>query len=209
MSINKFEDWRKEKGIESLEGKSADEVAGIYNQYNHEQRKALEDAIEAKANAEQVESLRKEIMDTYGKQFDTLQEIVKTQGLEIQRVKDSGAKPKATGTIKQALEENLEALKQIKEGSRRQNVQIKAVGNMSLSGNVTGQVPQALRLPGFNEVPQRQVRFLDLLTTGSIQSNIVEWVYQANEDGAAGPTEEGAAKNKIDIDLLVGSQRVE
>jgi HK97 family phage major capsid protein len=51
--------------------------------------------------------------------------------------------------------------------------------------------------------------FLDLFQTGSIDSNLVEWVYSLNEDGTAGATAEGAAKKQIDFDLAVASQRVE
>jgi HK97 family phage major capsid protein len=80
---------------------------------------------------------------------------------------------------------------------------------MSLAGNVTGQVPQAQRIPGLNAIAQRQVRFLDVLQRGAASSNLIEWVYQANKDGTAGQTEEGALKNQIDFDILVASQKVE
>ena len=80
---------------------------------------------------------------------------------------------------------------------------------MSLSGNVTGQVPQAFRIAGINDVPSRTVTLLGIVSGGTIGSNLVEWVYQANKDGSAGPTAEGSAKNQIDFDLLVGSQKVE
>lgn len=209
MSINKFEDWRKQKGIDSIEGKSASEVASIYNEYNHEQRKALNDALEQKASSEQVNAIRDEIATMYGKQFETLQEVIKTQGLELQRIKDTSAKPEKADSLKSLLAEKKEALKALKQGKSRESIRLKVAGAMSLAGNVTGQIPQAYRLPGWNDLPQREVRFINLLSQGSIDSNIVEWVYMANEDGAAGSTAEGAAKNQIDFDLLLGSQRVE
>jgi len=86
---------------------------------------------------------------------------------------------------------------------------IKVAGDMSLAGNVTGQVPQAERIVGLNTIASRQVRLLDIVNSGSISSNLVEWVYQANKDGSAGVTGEGLVKNQIDFDLVVGSQKVE
>lgn len=209
MSINKFEEWRKSKGIESLDGMSAGEVAGIFNEYNHEQRKALSDAMESKASSEQVNALRDEISAMISKQAETLTEIIKTQGLELQRMKDTATKPESAPSLKQLLSDNKDKLTALKQGRTRDNLRLKVAGNMSLANNVTGQIPQAYRLPGWNDIPQREVRFINLLSQGSIDSNIVEWVYMANEDGAAGSTAEGAAKNQIDFDLLLGSERVE
>ena len=87
--------------------------------------------------------------------------------------------------------------------------EVKAAGDMSFGSNVTGQVPQAFRTSGFNDIAQRETRILDLPTKATVNSNLIEWVYVANEDGAAGPTGEGLIKNQIDFDLLVGSEKVQ
>jgi HK97 family phage major capsid protein len=60
-----------------------------------------------------------------------------------------------------------------------------------------------------NDVKERMVTLLDLVTVGSIGSNVKEWVYVTGEEGAAGSTAEGAIKNQIDFDLVVGSNKVE
>jgi hypothetical protein len=86
---------------------------------------------------------------------------------------------------------------------------LKAAGDMSITDNVTGQVPQAEREAGLNLIAQRELRFLSTLRSGTITSNLIEWVYQANFDGTAGQTAEKLAKNQIDFDVLVGSQKVE
>ena len=88
----------------------------------------------------------------------------------------------------------LAALKGSSSGMNNVKIELKAAGDMSFSDNVTGQVPQAYRIPGFNDLPQRETRMLDLPVKATVDSNLIEWVYEANEDGAAGPTAEGQLK---------------
>ena len=59
-----------------------------------------------------------------------------------------------------------------------------------------------------NTIPSRTIRLLDITARGTADSNVISWVYQANKDGAAGPTAEGAVKNQIDFDLVVDSESV-
>lgn len=84
----------------------------------------------------------------------------------------------------------------------------KVPGTMSITNNVTGELPQAYLVPGLNTVASRQVRLLDIVSSGSISSNLVKWAYQTNKDGTAGQTAEGSAKNQIDFDILLGSEDV-
>lgn len=205
-----FATWLKEaKNIEQSTIEDAEKLAGFYNEYNEVKRNELKALVEAKADKQDIEALRSSISDEQTKQFDKLKSIIETQGLVIQKMKDNEAQPSnATDPVAKGLADNLAKLVSLKNGGR-EGFSIKVAGSMSLAGNTTGQIPQAFRLPGFNDVPQREVRFLQLFSRGSISSNIVEWVYTANEDGTAGATEEGAAKKQIDFDLLLGSARVE
>ena len=111
-------------------------------------------------------------------------------------------------SILEQLKEKKEELSRYKNGESVK-ITLKAVGDMSIAGNVTGQIPQAERLPGMNMVASREIKFLDVLQSGTISSNLVEWVYQSGKEGTAGQTVEAALKNQIDFDLLVGSQKVE
>jgi len=63
-------------------------------------------------------------------------------------------------------------------------------------------------LEGFNTIPSRDVRFLDVLSKRTTSSNVVSWVYQANKDGAAGQTAEGSQKNQIDFDIVVNNESI-
>tara|TARA_R110000744_G_scaffold102377_2_gene196923 strand:+ start:10206 stop:11501 length:1296 start_codon:yes stop_codon:yes gene_type:complete len=87
--------------------------------------------------------------------------------------------------------------------------EIKAVGDMSIAGNISGgNVPVEDRIAGFNALPQRAVKLLDLMNKRRTSSLKVSWVYQTSEDGTAAQTTEGNAKNQIDFDLVVDSEDI-
>lgn len=214
-----FEEFLKEKGHDSLEGKSAETIAGLYNEYNDAIRKSMEDAIEAKATKEDIESIKDQLLETIQEQSKTLNEVLKTQGIELKRLKRSennDAKNASFGDqITAGLEANMENLKGLKgvDKAKAQNSQfsfeVKAPAAMLLSTNVSGgNIPVEDRIQGLNIIPSRPVRLLDIMGKRATTSNVVSWVYQANKDGAAGQTVEGTTKNQIDFDLVVASEAV-
>jgi HK97 family phage major capsid protein len=210
----KFSEFLAEKGVE-LEGLSANEQAGLYNEYNEKREAELTAKIENKASKEDIAALKSELADQRKEQYDALKDLLKKESKKIADKKsaDTIKEESFSAALVKSLSDKQEGLSKLKYSSSAQdNVKftVKAAGDMSIDNNVTsGQVPQAFRVPGLNAVASRQVRIFDLVSTGSIGSNLVEWVYQANKDGSAGQTAEGGAKNQIDFDLTVGSQKVE
>ena len=201
------------KGIDSAAFAENPELAAkTYSEYHEEVSNFFLDGLAKKATSEELDAIKTELKGTLEEQA-RLSEILRKQGVMLNEKSRSTAEPKQK-TIREQLTENVEILKAIKAGEKQGfKIEIplsqKAVGDMSLAGNVTGQVPQAMRIAGLDLVPERAVVLLSLITNGSISSNLVEWVYQSGKEGAAGTTVEGATKNKIDFDILVGSQRVE
>jgi HK97 family phage major capsid protein len=208
-----FAKFLEAKGITEADfnAKDAEAQAGLYNEYNKEQNEAIAKAVEAKASKEDIESLKSDLEAARDAQFKSLNAklvemgVAMTKGMKV----SEGSSEKGLLEMLEERRDDLVKLKNSSSANDNVKLELKVAGDMSLSGNVTGQVPQALRLPGLNEVASRQIRFLDVLQRGTISSNVVEWVYQANKDGSAGQTAEAAAKNQIDFDLLVGSQKVE
>jgi HK97 family phage major capsid protein len=181
----------------------------------NEQEKALLEAIKAKtieAVKSESETLKSDLMKEIEalKKSDNSEElknvVIKIEA-ELKAMKEQGSKQNELPTIKEVLIANKENLKKLKDGDM--SGAFKAVGNMSITGNVTGEVPQAQRLAGLNDIASRSVRFLDMLQRNIASSNLISWVYKSGREGAAGQTAEAAAKNQIDFDLLVGSQKVE
>jgi len=207
----KFKEFLASKSIEDITKLDAEAQAGLYNEYNEASKKEIEKAVELKASKEEVEAMKAELSDTMTKQFVALQTVLKDQGIFLKKLSKEEVAERQE-TIADKVSENADAIKAIAKGTSRNNVRFtvnKAVGDMSLAGNTTGQIPQADRNPIIGDVNERMVTLLDLVSTGSIGSNLKEWVYVANEEGAAGSTAEGAIKNQIDFELLVGSQKVE
>ena len=211
-----FKDFLLGKKIEETAFKSleAEAMSELLNEFNAKKQEELNDLVEAKASKEDIDSMKEELAGIHAKQYDQLNAVLKAQGVMLKKlsVKEVEEPKSFKDALKSNLEGNLEALKTLKNSSSaNDNVKfnIKAVGDMSIAGNTTGQIPQALRIAGLNEIPSRTVRLLDIVSGGAISSNLVEWVYQANQEGTAGQTVEGAVKNQIDFDLIVGSQKVE
>lgn len=114
--------------------------------------------------------------------------------------------------VKHLLTENKDKLTAMKNGDSKTNIRMsmKAVGNMTLGTNIVGgaQIPQAEREAGITRVVRRNPFILELVNVGSITSNLWEWVQQANPEGDAAMTPEGAKKAQIDFDLVLASAAV-
>jgi hypothetical protein len=206
-----FKEFLVSKSVSDITTLDAEAQAGLYNEYNEASKTAIEEAVAAKASKEDVDALKSELESNMTKQFVALQTVLKEQGVYMKKLSKEEAKESNKG-ISELLGEKADALKALAKGSSRENVRIevsKAVGDMALSTNTTGQIPQADRNPIIGDVKERMTTLLDIVTIGSIGSNVKEWVYVTGEEGAAGSTAEGAIKNQIDFDLVVGSNKVE
>lgn len=189
---------------------TAEKQAEIYNELNKENAEAFAQlSKDVNATKDDVQKAKDSLIENQAMQMKTMNKALEEVGLKLKALEE-GAKSSVTSnkSLLEQLKENKETLEAMSKGAKG-SFTVKAVGNMLLSGNVTGQVPQAERIEGLNAIASRQVRLLDIVSTGTIGSNLVEWVYQSNKQGAAGSTVEGAAKNQIDFDMLIGSQKVE
>lgn len=207
-----FKEFLSSKSIteEQFKEKSAEELAGLYNEYNEKKSTELEALVEGKASKEDIDSLKAEIKAGQVEQMKALNETLKQHGVAIKKLtqseKDNGVG--TLNTISKGLSDNKETLTKMAAGDNAR-ISFKVAGDMLISTNVTGgNVPVEQRLAGLNAIPSRRVRMFDVVQRGTAESNVISWVYQANKDGAAGPTAEGALKNQIDFDLVVASESV-
>jgi len=200
----------KNISLEDFNKKSAEEMAGLYNEFNEKTQTELNEAIEAKASKEDIVSLEKSLKDNQAEQMKALNSTLKEYGVAIKKLStdEKAAKAGESVSIFKSLEANKEGLVSIKEGNAK-SIQFKAAADMLISTNVSGgNVPVEQRIPGMNALASRQVRLLDIVSRGTAESDVISWVSQANKDGAAGGTAEGALKNQIDFDLVVSSETV-
>ena len=209
--MTKFQSFLEVKNIsqEDFNGKTAEEMAGLYNDFNEKTQTELTEAIDAKASKEDITSLEKSLKDNQAEQMKALNSTLKEYGVAIKKLSTEEKTAKAGEvSIFKSLENNRESLIAIKEGNAK-SVSFKAAADMLISTNVSGgNVPVEQRIPGMNAIASRQVRLLDIVSRGTAESDVISWVSQANKDGAAGGTAEGAIKNQIDFDLVVASETV-
>jgi HK97 family phage major capsid protein len=205
-----FKEGANDEAYKSL---GADEIAGNFNEYNAEKQKSLESAIEAKATKEDIAEMAAKMQKEQLEQTKSLNAVLVEHGVVLKKLSNikevEGVSEKSMLDLLKEKSEDFKKLKNSSNSADNVKLTVKAVGDMSIAGNVTGAIPQAMRLTGVNNTPERRVRLLDVVSTGAISSNLVEWVYKSGQEGAAGQTAEAAAKNQIDFDLLVGSQKVE
>jgi len=204
----------KTKSAEEIGKMNTEELAGYYNDLNNFKKKELESLIDMqkKANdakiADEIKTLKAELASNQVEQLKSLNETLKQHGLMIKKMSETSNKEVSINSIEKSLSENKDVLLKMKEGDKA-SIQFKAAGTMLISSNVSGgNVPLEQRIEGINNIADRRIRILDVVSRGTASSNTISWVYQANRDGSAGQTAEGSAKNQIDFDLVVASETV-
>ena len=211
-----FPAFLESKGIKEsdFEEYSAEKMAEVYNDFNVAKHEELSNAITDKVSKEDINELRSELIENQNNQMKALNEALKAQGVAIKKLTEKEKTELPKGTLKETLKNQLEALKAEKGASKGEagkvnfEVAFKAVGDMTFANVTGGNIPVEDRLPGVEMIPSRRLRLLDVISMGNTTSNVVSWVDQQNQEGAAGGTAEGAAKNQIDFDLVVTSESV-
>lgn len=202
------------KGLE-IDELDAQKSADLYSEYASFMQKAQNDLIESKASKADLEEIKDVLLkeqerqvanltDTIRKQAQAFTEANKANLPDVPVARDMAASIVANLTTGYA--DQLKAYKEQGTSFRMEDIATKVVGTISSANISGGDVPQAQRLEGFDTIPSRRIRMIDVVQNRSTTSNKVEWVYQAGKEGAAGQTGEGLVKNQIDFNIVVGSQ---
>lgn len=163
------------------------------------QIKALEtkvtDAIEAGVK-EATEALQTEIKAVQ-KHADALD--VKMQG----QVKGEAKRKETFGSVMQdVLSKNFEDINKVGNTSKNFRVDTKAVGDMTLGTNLTGDQPRDYNL-NVAMVPNQKLNFSDLVPTVNITGGTYTFVRETTSEGAIAAQTEGALKSQIDYDTAM------
>ncbi len=148
VDYTSFENFLKEKSltIEALKGMEAEQLAGLYNEYNEKARKEIEEA--TKANSTELEALKDAFNAMKDNQLKQLNAALEAQGVMLKKL--SKQEPVSEKSLREQIAEKADAIKAIKENGANVKFEIKSAGDMSISGNVTGEIPQAQRIAGIN-----------------------------------------------------------
>ena len=212
----KFSEFLEGKSItqEDFAKKDAEEMAGLYNEYNEKKAEALEAAIEAKATKEDIDAMKAEIGQSITDQVKKMNDVLIAQGVAIKAIAKGGEEAKSvTKSVRDVLAEQSEELAKIKDergvggkGAHKVSFETKT---MTITGSITGgNVPVEQRIQGLDYIPVRPVTMLDVVSRGTATSNVISWVSQTNKTGVADYTAEATLKNEVEFDLVVVNESV-
>ena len=166
--------------------------------------------LEGETNDVAIKSLTTEVEELKAHKVKSLESALETQGIILKKLQDgslSGSSVRmAENSVRKALADNREDFIKAKDGRHSFRFEFKAAGDMTIAGNVSGgNVPQAQRLEGINDIAEREAKSYALFPKLRTAANTIEWVYETGQDGTIDGTAEGAAKDQIDNDFVVTS----
>ena len=166
--------------------------------------------LEGETNDVAIKSLTTEVEELKAHKVKSLESALETQGIILKKLQDgslSGSSVRmAENSVRKALADNREDFIKAKDGRHSFRFELKAAGDMTIAGNVSGgDVPQAQRLEGINDIAEREAKSYALFPKLRTAANTIEWVYETGQDGTIDGTAEGAAKDQIDNDFVVTS----
>lgn len=168
-------------------------------------------AAQDNAKGEVEPSLKSEISNLtneYNEKFEAANKRMDAIEMESQKTL-SGQTPK---TFKSSLQEamnagSLEAM--LKGNSNAAKIELKAVGDMSMSANFTGVIAGETIVPDFKFDPSRSTHIRTLIPNGSTDAQTIRFVKETGSEGAPAATAQGSAVPQLDFDLAATSVNVE
>jgi HK97 family phage major capsid protein len=129
------------------------------------------------------------------------------------RQKDIKVGAESTKSFEEKVYDQLKAnearFKSMLESGDGGKVSIKAAATMTRSNYSGGTVGLSSWDSAFALVPRRAPRLRQIVNSFSVDNQYVAWAEQANRDGGAGQTAEGAAKTQADFDIVEANKKVE
>ena len=176
-----------------------------------EEIKNLANDINAKfdANANALLSVKNEVSTMVEKSIDSVKAEIKAVKDELDRqaeeVSRKSAAKVSTKSIGEQIAEQLDsnmaiAEKELKSSGGSFTMNLKAVGNMLLSSNLTGD-SVATYNPNQAILPAQKLNFRDLVSTVQSATGTFVTYKESGSEGAIAAQTEGAAKGQIDYDL--------
>lgn len=157
--------------------------------------KTLKESIESSTDATEIKSA---IADLEAK-FAGLTE----------KAAESAPKLSLREAITKAYADNVDAIKSIREKGGVMNLDVKAVGDMTITGNYSGGTVGLSELEsGVARIVRRKPFMRELVNSAGITSKYAVWIEQATPEGGAGMVGEGVAKPQADFDLVEASCEV-
>jgi HK97 family phage major capsid protein len=111
--------------------------------------------------------------------------------------------------IADAYESSIDKIKDVAEKGGLMNLDVKAVGTMSITGNYSGGTVALSQLEaGVTRIARRMPFLRSLVNTAGTSSKYVTYIESNGQEGGAGMTAEGAAKTQADFNVVETSVAV-
>jgi|TARA_R100000084_G_scaffold38927_1_gene15687 HK97 family phage major capsid protein len=197
--VNKDENLTPEEAVNRIETAISEKTKGFVTSDDITDLKADLKAVKELAEKDNTAELKTSIANLEG-QITSLKETSKTT------VKSTNLGEAITESYKN----NIDKIKEVVgKGGGMVNLDVKAAGTMTITGNYSGGTVGLSTLEtGLNRIVRRRPFLRELINVAGTTSKYVVWIEQANADGGADMTAEGAAKSQADFDLVEKSCEV-
>ena len=166
-----------------LEGKTAEEVKNAVAEFEAKHNEVISN--EVKSVREEFETELKKLQDH-------------ADALDIKMNESKALEVSKGDSIKNAIKSNFENIKNVKKGN---SVEVKAVGDMTLVNNLTGDQPRDYNFDVVMK-PGQKANVTDLVGQVAISGGTYTFVREVASEGSIGAVgSEGGVKNQIDYDL--------
>ena len=160
-------------------------------------------------NKTELDALKSELTTLVGKNdnSDLKVAIAKLEGT-IEGMKEAKIVGSTTfktigESIASTYEKNLDKIQELSSKGGVISLEVKSAGTMTIDGNYSGGVIALTELEqGVTRIVRRAPFLRQIVNAGVTLSKYITYIEQANPDGVAGMTAEGALKSQVDFDLV-------
>lgn len=159
------------------------------------------------AKGEFETSLKSEIENLTNK-FVEINDRIDSSEVNMKKSFEGSKKASFKSSLNDAISNG--ALKGLTEGNyNAAKFEVKAAGDMSISGNTTGDVAEIDRIAGIKAEALRADHIRGLLPQGSTNAQTISYVKEASPEDGAAAVAEGTTLAKSDIDLTESTVKLE
>jgi len=159
------------------------------------------------AKGEFETSLKSEIENLTNK-FVEINDRIDQSEVNMKKSFEGAKKATFKGELTTAINDGV--LKGLTEGNYNSaKFEVKAAGDMLISGNTTGDVAEIDRIAGIKAEALRADHIRGLIPQGSTQAQTISYVKEANAEDGAATVAEGATLAQSDIDLVESTVKLE
>lgn len=156
----------------------------------------------------QIEGSLKSEIKNLTEKFSEINDRIDASEVSMKKNFESKERANFKGALLGAINDG--ALKGLTEGNyNAAKFEVKAAGDMNISGNTTGDVADIQRVAGIKAEALRSEHVRSLLPTGSTNAQTISFVKEANAENGAATVAEGSTLAQSDIDLVESTVKLE